>query len=392
MKKRNLKGIINVFLLGVVSLVNDFSSEMIMPILPMFISALGGGGLVIGLIAGLRESISSILKVFFGYWSDKAGKRKIFIYSGYLTSSFFKLFLALSKTWQHILVFAGLERIGKGLRSAAIDSVVAESMPKQKGEGFGIHRTLDTSGAILGSVAAFILFWFLGAEFKTIILIAAVVSFFSLIPFYFVKERKRKPQNISLKISLKELSKPLRAFILISGVFALANFSYMFFILRAQGIFTGRLAIGVPIFLYILFNVFYAVFAVPFGVFSDKFGRKKTIILGYGLFSITCLGFIFFNSLTAFIVLFAVYGIVHALIEGNQRAYIADLSPEKLKATSLGTFHTTVGLAALPASLIAGGLWQINPNITFIYGAVIAAVPVVLFGIFRKYFKDEHSV
>ena len=392
MKKRNLKGIINVFLLGVVSLVNDFSSEMIMPILPMFISALGGGGLVIGLIAGLRESISSILKVFFGYWSDKAGKRKIFIYSGYLTSSFFKLFLALSKTWQHILVFAGLERIGKGLRSAAIDSVVAESMPKQKGEGFGIHRTLDTSGAILGSIAAFILFWFLGAEFKTIILIAAVVSFFSLIPFYFVKERKRKPQNISLKISLKELSKPLRAFILISGVFALANFSYMFFILRAQGIFTGRLAIGVPIFLYILFNVFYAVFAVPFGVFSDKFGRKKTIILGYGLFSITCLGFIFFNSLTAFIVLFAVYGIVHALIEGNQRAYIADLSPEKLRATSLGTFHTTVGLAALPASLIAGGLWQINPNITFIYGAVIAAVPVVLFGIFRKYFKDEHSV
>lgn len=392
MKKRYLKGVANVFLLGIVSLVNDLSSEMIMPILPMFITALGGAGLVIGLIAGLRDSISSILKVFFGYWSDKTGKRKIFIYSGYLTSSFFKLFLALSKTWQHILIFAGLERIGKGLRSAAIDSIVAESMPKQKGRGFGIHRALDTSGAILGSIVVFILFWFLGFDFKSIILIAAVVAFFSLIPFYFVRERKRKPQNISLKIGLKELSKPLRAFILISGVFALAKFSYMFFILRAQGIFSGKLAIGVPIFLYILFNVFYAVFAVPFGILSDKFGRKKTIILGYILFSAVCLGFIFFNSLTSFIILFAVYGLVHALIEGNQRAYVADLSPEKLKATSLGTFHTTVGLAALPASLIAGVLWQINPNMTFIYGSVIAVIPVFLFCIFRNYFKDSHSI
>ncbi len=380
---------INVLLLGVVSFLNDLSSEMIMPILPMFISALGGAGVVVGLIGGLRDSISSILKVVFGYLSDRTGRRKIFVSSGYLTSAVFKLLLMLSKAWQHVLAFASLERVGKGLRTAARDAIIADSMPKQRGKGFGVHRAFDTAGAICGSLVAFALFWFFGFEFKSIIFMAAMLAFLSLVPLSFVKERKRKPQKISLKLGLKNLPTKLKLFILISAIFALANFSYMFFILRAQELFIGRLAIGAPILLYVLFNIFYAGFAIPFGTLSDKIGRRRVITFGYLIFSLTSFGFAFFNSLSAFMLLFALYGIANAIINATQRAYVSDLSPSKLRATSLGTFHTTIGLVSLPASLIAGFLWQsVSPASMFVYGGSLSIISAVLFIAFRNFFTD----
>jgi len=380
MNKKYFTGIsANVLLLGIVSFINDLSSEMIMPILPMFITALGGAGLAVGLIGGLGDSISSILKVLCGYWSDKKGKRKIFVSSGYLNSAIFKLFLVFSKAWQHILVFSSLERVGKGLRTAPRDAIIADSMPKERGKGFGIHRALDTSGAIFGSIVVFLLFWFMGLSFESIILFAAIIAFIALSPLFFVKEKKREPKDIILKIGLKNLPGSLKMFILISSVFALANFSYMFFILRAQDFFTGKSSVGVPILLYVLFNIFYALLAVPFGTLSDKIGRKRVLIFGYFLFSLTSFGFAFFNSLIAFIILFALYGMVYAIIDGNQRAFVSDLSSRDLRATSLGTFHTMIGLAALPASLIAGFLWRIDPRLTFIYGTLISIVSVVLF-------------
>jgi MFS family permease len=380
MKNKYLTGIgANVLLLGLVSFFNDLSSEMIMPILPIFITSLGGTGLVVGLVGGVRDSISSILQVICGHWSDKTGKRKVFVTAGYFNSAVFKLFLAFSKIWQHILVFSGLERIGKGLRTAPRDAIIADSMPRERGKGFGIHRSLDTFGAILGSFLVLILFWFLCFDFKSIIIIAALIAFISLIPLYFVREKKRKPKKISLKIGIKKLPFSLQLFILISGLFALANFSYMFFILKVQQSFTGETSIVLPILLYILFNVFYALFAVPFGILSDRIGRKRVLIFGYLLFSVTSLGFVFYSSILAFVGLFALYGIVYAVIDGNQRAYVSDLSDEKLRATALGTFHTIVGLMALPSSLIAGFLWQIDSSFTFIYGFLLSLASVALF-------------
>ena len=392
-KDKYLKGIsTNVLLLGIVSFLNDLSSEMIMPILPMFITSLGGTGLTVGLVGGFRDSISSILKVLAGYWSDRTGKRKIFVSSGYLTSAIFKLALAFSKTCQHTVALASMERVGKGLRTAARDAIIAESMETERGKGFGIHRAFDTSGAILGTVIVFLLFWFSDFGFKSIILAAGVIAFVSLIPLHFVKERKREPQHTTLKVGLKNLPKPLKLFILVSSIFALGNFSYMFFIIRAQQFFTGKLSIAVPILLYILFNIFYAIFAIPLGALSDRIGREKVIVLGYLLFSLTSLGFAFFTSLPAFIILFALYGITHAAIDGNQRAFVADLSSQQLKATALGIFHTAIGLMALPASLIAGFLWHnVTENLTFIYGSLLSFISGFLFIIFSNCFRSTRS-
>ncbi len=386
-KSRKVKISPNVILLSIVSLLNDFSSEMIMPILPMFLESLGGGGGVIGLVGGLRDSISSILKVFSGYWSDKTGKRKIFVYAGYFISAIFKLLLAASRTWPLALVFSSMERVGKGLRTAPRDAIIADSMAAQRGKGFGIHRAFDTAGAVLGAFGVLCLYWFPHLNFKTIILIAGVLGFLSLIPLYFVKESKPTPRNVTLKMGLSSLSKPLKLFIIISSVFSLGNFSYMFFILKAQKHFSGTYSVIAPILLYILFNISYSALAIPFGLISDKTGRGKVIIFGYLMFAVTTIGFAFLNSIPAFIVLFILYGLVYAAVDANERAFVADLSGENLKATALGTFHTMTGLMALPSGLIAGFLWDyVGPAGTFIYGAVIALFSIVLFVVFMRNF------
>jgi MFS family permease len=385
-------GFRNVILLSVVSFLNDLSSEMIMPILPMFLQSMGASGQLIGLVGGLRDSFSSILKVVCGYWSDKTGKRKVFVYWGYGVSTVFKLLLAISKTWPLAVVFASLERTGKGLRTAARDAIIADSVASKRGKGFGIHRGLETIGAIFGSATAFLLLWFGGFQLPAIILIAGVIGIASLPPLRFVREPEIQRQNIRPKIGLAMLPKPLKLFILVAGIFALGNFSYMFFVMRAQHLFTGRASVAAPILLYVLFNIFYSALAIPLGSLSDRIGRQAVIIFGFGLFAVVSFGFAFSNSLWLYIILFALYGVVFAAIDGTERAFVSDLAGGHLKATALGTYHTVTGVAALPGSFAAGFLWEhISPAATFIFGAAMALAAIITFLFFGRAVSGSKS-
>jgi len=383
--ERNQK---NIFWLGLVSFINDTSSKIILPILPLFIKSIGGTGLAVGLISGLGESIASLLKMIVGFLSDKLGKRKPFVFLGYLTASISKILFAFSNTWPQVLVLYIGKSLGKGLRSAPRDALLADSTEKKRrGRGFGIHRAMDSGGGVLGSIIVLVLFWNFGFSFRSIFLVAGILAFLCLIPLSFVKETYRGKREIDFKVGLKGLPKPLKFFIFVATIFALGNFSYMFFILKSQDYFAGKLAVGIPIILYLLYEFSYTIFAVPAGILSDKIGRKNVLFAGYFLFGLVCLGFIFSKSLLFFIILFILFGLNYALVDANQRAFVADLAQKDNRGTALGTFHMFTSLAALPAGLIAGFIWDINPTYPFIYGISITLFSLILFFYFFNFKK-----
>jgi MFS family permease len=376
------KGKKNIALLGATSFLNDFSSEMMLPILPFFLSSLGATPLLIGLVGGIRDSLDRLLRIVFGYLSDRAGKRKPFVYLGYITSAFFKFLMALSPNAVVASSSASLERIGKGIRDAPRDAMIGQFLPNKTGTGFGLHRMLDTAGAVFGSLAALLIIAYLAWSYNTIILIAAFVALISIGPLFLVKEPPFKPyRNMKgFRYALSKLPKELLAFNIIASLFALANFSYMFFILKAYT--TEGLVI--PIALYVVFNIFYAAFAYPIGRHADKVGKRKIIVGGYMLFALVSLAFVHYSSLAALLVLFIFYGIANAAVKSVEPAYVTDMAPADLRATSLGTFQMMTGLAAIPSGLIAGYLWQyISPETTFMFGAVVAFAAAVLLAIKR---------
>ncbi|MFA6373443.1 MAG: MFS transporter [Methanothrix sp.] len=364
----------NILLLGFVSLLNDISSEIIQPVLPLFIASLGGGSMAVGLIGGISDGLPSLLKVLAGCWSDRLGKRKALVVAGYALSAAGKLLLPVANTWQQVFLLKTLERSGKGVRSAPRDAMISESTDKSnRGRGFGLHRSMDSTGAVIGSVLAYLL-WQGGMSYSSIFMVAGVLSVLALLPFYRVKESFRA-SSCEVRLRLSGLSPELQRFLVVASLFALGNFSYMFFILRAQGLFSGAEAVAAPLLLYALFNLVYALLAMPVGIWSDRVGRKKVLAAGYALFAMTALGFAAVTSLAGLIALFALYGLVYALVDGSERALVSDLSPSSLRGSSLGLYYGAIGVAAILSSLIAGALWAWwGAEATFIFGAGAASL------------------
>ena len=376
----------NVVLLGVVSFLNDISSEIIQPILPLFIASLGGSSLAVGLIGGISDGLPSLLKLLAGCWSDRLGRRKPLVVGGYAVSAVGKLLLPAAATWPQVFVLKTLERCGKGIRSAPRDAMISESVvAERRGRGFGLHRAMDSAGAVIGSVLAYLL-WQAGYSYSSIFLGAGALALIALLPFYRVRESFSSPScEISLKIS--DISQQLRGFLLVASLFALGNFSYMFFVLRAQGLFSGAEAVAAPLLLYAFFNLVYALFAFPVGIWSDSVGRKKVLAIGYSLFAFTALGFAFVTNLAGLILLFGLYGLVYAIVDGSERAFVSDLSASHLRGSALGLYSAALGVAAIASSLIAGALWDLwGPEATFLFGAGAAGLAAVglLVGIKKK--------
>lgn len=363
----------NIWLLGSSSFFNDVGSEMISQILPFFITALGGGGVAVGALSGIREGLASLIKLFSGWYSDKIGKRMPFVFLGYLTSVVFRFLLALSNSWELIITFTSLERFGKA-RDAPRDALIADST-KNRGKGFGIQQMLDTSGAILGSLLALLILWKLNLGFKTIIIIAGIVSAISLIPLFFVREPKTKPEDGTLFAGIHLLDKRLKYFIFVASIFALANFGLYFFLLLRVRELTGSIVTAVG--LGVLFNFIWAFFTIPFGNMSDRIGRKKVLLSGYILFVFVALGFALLKDFSSLVILFIAFGFVYAITQANQRALVADLSNSH-KGTAQGFYQFLTGIVTIFAGIIAGFIWDVSPEAMFFYLAGVAAISVVL--------------
>jgi len=371
--KRGEKGDRNIHLLGTASLFNDAGSEMITPMIPYFISSIDGGGVALGLIAGLREGLSSLIKIFGGWFSDKIGKRTPFVFIGYFLSILFKFLLGFAGSWQALVSFVSLERFGK-LRDAPRDAIISDST-KKRGRGFGIQQMFDTSGGIIGSLLVLFLFWKLELSISTIIFVAAGITAFSLIPLFFVKEPRFKKIHTGLFSGIKQISGRLKYLILVIGIFTLANFGWYFFLIEKLIEITNSRII--PILVYVLFNIVFALTAIPFGKLSDRIGRKKVLLIGYFLAIIVSLGFAFIEGLVWLSLFFMLYGVVYAIVNSVQRAYVADLSGA-MKGTSLGFYYFVIGLINIPAGFVAGTLWDLNPSAMFFYIAFITGLAFVM--------------
>ncbi|WP_456394835.1 MFS transporter [Thermococcus sp.] len=389
-RERKILGISwNVFLLGVVSFLNDMSSEMIMPVMPGYLrDVLGTGKLLSGSIMGAIESLSSLFKVAFGYISDRFRRRKAFVLIGYALSTVSKAGLAFTRFWWDFLGLRVLDRIGKGIRTAPRDALIAESSERGKtGKSFGFHRMMDTLGAVAGPLVAIGLLELLKnlpskSIYRYIFLLSALPGVLSLfVIVLFVRDRgtnvKKKIRGIS---ALKDRN--LRLFLLVIAIGALGRYSYAFTIWKAQSL---GYSIVQSIGFYALFNAIYALSAYPFGLYSDRFGKKRMITIGFGVATLAALTFAYARNLATLMAAFILYGLYIAIEDTVPRAYMADLAREFEKGTVIGAYHTVFGVFVFPASLIAGWLWQAySINYAFLYAAAMSATAMVLMTLVRE--------
>jgi MFS family permease len=375
----------NVFVAGLVSFFMDVSSEMIYPLVPLFLAnVLGVNKSVIGLIEGIAESTASLLKVFSGWFSDRIGNRKWLMAAGYGISTLSRPIVALATGWHHVMGSRFIDRFGKGIRTAPRDAIIAESSEKTHlGRAFGFHRSMDTMGAVVGPALAFFLLGLFSNNYRWVFwlsMIPGAIAVLLIVLFITEKKKASLPHSERPKLTLKHFDWRFKFFVAIATLFAAGNSSDVFLILRAQQI--GVPTVMIPL-VYLVFNLVYSLSSIPAGIAADRFGRKRVILLGFLLFAILYYGFAVAGDARAIWVLFAFYGLFMGLTEGIQKAFLATIIPQDFKATAFGVFNTAVGIAAFPASLIGGWLWDhISPSATFYFGAITAGLSAILFVVF----------
>lgn len=372
----------NILVLGLVSFLTDASSDMIYPVLPLFLSdVLGSSVLFIGLIEGVAESTASILKIFSGWLSDKLGKRKFLVGLGYGLSSLGKPALSVVTAGWHVLLLRFADRFGKGVRTSPRDALIADSSPEERrGLSYGFHRAMDSAGAVVGPLLAFLFLPLVNENYRILFLIASVPAILAvLILILFVKEGKRLKEKITrlAKPGLSRFDPKFKVFILGATIFTLGNSSDAFLFLRAKDLNIDL--IYIPI-LWLVLNLVYALVASPAGALSDRIGRKNLIVSGLLIYTLVYLGFAFATRSIHVWILFGIYGLYYGLANGAMRAYVADLVGEEKRATAFGVYHGAVGLTALPASLIFGWLWQsVGVSVAFGFGAALALLALLIF-------------
>jgi MFS family permease len=391
----------NVIILGFVSLLNDGASEMIYPLLPVFLTAvLGAGPAALGIIEGIAESTASFLKLTSGYLSDRVKRRKGWIVAGYSISNVIRPLIAVATTWPQVLALRFSDRVGKGLRTSPRDAIIADSTrPEFRGLAYGFHRAMDHGGAIIGPLLATGLLLVLHdtpqENLKTLFLLSFIPGLLAvLLLFAGLKEspadgpRPVSSSGFNFRVAWAGMPAGFKKYLLVILVFTLGNSTDAFLLLRAQHL-------GVPITLlpaiWVALHVVKMGFSVPGGILSDRIGRKKVIVTGWIVYAQVYGGFAFASSQWHAWALFMVYGIYFGLTEGVEKALVADFAPTHLRGSAFGLYHLAVGFGAFPASLLFGLVWQkFGAAMAFGMGAGLAMLAsVMLAGLAVK--KQEES-
>ena len=382
-RERLLEGLPpNVFQLGLVSFFADVSSEMLYPLIPIFLTGvLGAPVAAVGLIEGLAEGTASVLKSVSGWWSDRVRRRKPLIFGGYTLSAVAKPLLGLAGGWLFALFARMTDRVGKGIRGAPRDSLLADSIdPRYRGKAFGWHRGMDSVGAVVGPLLALALLAALHGDIRSVLLLAFVPGVAGAALVLLVKE-KRHAAKTAERPALRLLPRQFRAYLLVWGLFALTNSSDVFLILRARSLGFSTVAVVLA---YAVYNLVYALASPVLGGLSDKVGRRRVLRAGLVVFAAVYVGFAFAGQAWMVWPLFAVYGFYIAATDGVGKALAIDLVPDSVRGTAIGVFGTVSGVAAVVASVVAGLLWdRIGPYAPFIYGAAGALIAAGLLALVR---------
>jgi MFS family permease len=351
---------------------------MVYPLIPFFLTNLGAGPAILGLIEGVAESLASLLKVFSGYFSDKLRKRKPLAIVGYGSSTIGKLVLYLSSSWGFVLFARLIDRFGKGVRTAPRDALIADSTPSDKrGRAYGLHRAMDTLGAAVGVLLAYFLIKSNATNYSKIFLLSMIPAILGVTILFAAREKIATvwKQRERIKLEWKKLPLKLRLFLIVVLVFALGNSSNQFLILRAKSL---GYSLTTVLLLYLFYNLIYGILSFPIGRLSDKIGRKKILVFGYAIYGVVYFGFAIIGKPSLLWLLFGIYGFYSAFTEGIEKAYVSDIAPTEFRGTLIGLHATVIGIGLLPASLIAGGLWQtMGASAPFLFGGVLGIIAAI---------------
>ena len=337
------------------SFLNDMGSDIIYPVWPLFVTEILKANMaVLGFVDGLGEAVVSLAKALSGYWSDRIRKRKVFIWSGYLMGAASRIGYAISTVWQHLIPFRILDRAGK-IRGAPRDAIIADvSTNDNRGRNFGLMRMADNLGAVVGILICLALFKKIG--YRSLFILAAIPSLISVLLILIkIKEPSHTEKVIYKGMTLRDLDRNFILFMILSGIFAIGNFTYSFLLIRAKQI--GFQEAFVPV-LYLVYTLSASLTAYPFGRLADRIGRKTVMQISFLLWGLVCIDVIFFQSKIMIFLMFVIYGLHKGALEPVQSTIVSELAPEKFRASSLGTYQMLIGLCAFPASLIAGFLWD----------------------------------
>jgi MFS family permease len=381
----------NVFYTGLTSFFTDTSVKMIYSVMPLFLLSIGASKTAISLIEGIAESTASLTKAVSGFWSDKIGRNKPFMIIGYGITALLTPLYALVKFPIQVLFLRFVERVGKGMRTAPRDSLISGSVKgNSAGKNFGFHKAMDNSGAIIGPLAAFALLYFFPSNYGNIFLIATIPAIIGVATILiFIKETRTVVKSGTSLSAIKQLPRKFYFFLLIIFVFSLGNSTDALLLVKTTE--TGINKSFVP-FIYMIFNTVSVLLAIPLGKMSDKIGRGKMIIAGFLIYSVVYFLFGRMNNISVFIFLFILYGGYSALTDSSQKAMVSDIVSKDLKGTGFGIYHAILGITLLPASLIAGILYdKVGSDAPFYFGAAMAFLATLMMIFFDRYYKPDSN-